>query len=125
MNEQEYAKIISKNLKRLAYEHGKQQIDIARDLGINRATLSAWMNGTRTPKVSKIDMFCEYFGVLRSDITEPYDPNRKRDFPLTISEIELIKAYRSAPDGIQSSIRKLLDIQEKGNEGQALESHSA
>ena len=34
INEENYNKIISKNLKRLAYEHDKTQADIARDLGI-------------------------------------------------------------------------------------------
>ena len=36
INEENYNKIISKNLKRLAYEHEKSQADIARDLGIKK-----------------------------------------------------------------------------------------
>lgn len=71
INEENYNKIISKNLKRLAYEHEKSQADIARDLGISKATLSSWMTGTRTPKIENIDMLCKYFGVDRSAIMEP------------------------------------------------------
>ena len=73
MNDQEYAKIVSKNLRRLAYEHNKTQSDIAEGLGISKKTVSAWMNATRTPKMPKIDMLCNYFGVNRSDIMEPHD----------------------------------------------------
>lgn len=73
MTEKEYAQVIAKNLKRIAYEHDKTQAQISQDLGIHKATISAWMNGTRTPKMSKIDLLCKYFGCTRSDIMEPHD----------------------------------------------------
>ena len=73
MTDKEYSKIVSQNLRRIAYESGKVQSEIAKELGMSKATLSAWMNGTRTPKMPKIDMLCAYFGVKRSDIMEPHD----------------------------------------------------
>lgn len=73
----EYARLIGKNLKRIAYVRGKSQADISRDLKINKGTVSSWMNGTRMPKMSKIDMLCEYFNVNRSDIMEEYTGTSK------------------------------------------------
>lgn len=70
MSEQEYAKIIAKNLRRIMYDSGKTQRDVARDLRISKATVSAWMNGTRTPKIKNIDMLCHYFNVSRAEIME-------------------------------------------------------
>lgn len=58
MSDKEYGKIIGKNLKRLAWERKKSQADIARDLGISKATISSWMNGTRVPRMDKIDLLC-------------------------------------------------------------------
>lgn len=52
------ARIIAINLKRLAYEHGKTQADISRDLNISKQTLSTWMNGQRIPRMSKVDLRC-------------------------------------------------------------------
>lgn len=69
---EEYAKTIGKNLKRIAYMRDKTQADISRDLGINKATVSSWMNGTRMPRMSKIDLLCEYFHVTREEIMEEY-----------------------------------------------------
>ena len=69
----DYGKIVSKNLKRIAYEKGKTQAEMSRDLDIPKTTISSWMNGVRIPKMQTIDMFCEYFGVRRSDIMDPYD----------------------------------------------------
>lgn len=73
MSEQDYGRIIGANLKRLAWERRKTQADISRDLGISKATVSSWMNGTRTPRMDKIDMLCDYFSVKRSEIIEPHD----------------------------------------------------
>lgn len=73
MTNEEYGKIIAKNLKRIVFEHDKTQADVARDLNIKPGTLSAWMTGKRIPKMDKIDMLCGYFNCKRSDIMEPHD----------------------------------------------------
>jgi transcriptional regulator with XRE-family HTH domain len=70
MSDQEYARIVSKNLRRIAYEAEKTQADISKDLKISKATISSWMNGTRVPRMDKIDLLCHYFNVKRSDIME-------------------------------------------------------
>ena len=89
MTEKEYAQVIAKNLKRIAYEKEKTQAQIAQELGIHKATISAWMNGTRTPKMSKIDLLCRYFGVNRSDIMEPKNDDEPIHYHLN-TETELI-----------------------------------
>jgi transcriptional regulator with XRE-family HTH domain len=73
MGTQEYAKIISKNLKEIAYKNGKTQADIARDLKLNKATVSSWMNGTRIPRIDSVDLLAHYFNCKRSDIMEEHD----------------------------------------------------
>ncbi|MGN8818592.1 helix-turn-helix transcriptional regulator [Oribacterium sp. HCP28S3_H8] len=70
MSDLEYGKIISKNLKRIFYEHQKTQADVAKDLHISKATISSWVNGTRVPRMDKIDLLCHYFNVTRQDIME-------------------------------------------------------
>lgn len=94
MEEKDYSKVIARNLRNLIYEKGKSQAEVARDLGINKATLSSWMNATRTPKMANIDMLCDYFDVKRSALMEPY-PHKKAQ---TISEeqAELIRITMTA-----------------------------
>lgn len=114
MTEQEYAKVIAKNLKRIAYESGKSQAEIARDLGLNPATLSSWMTGTRTPKMPKIDMLCNYFGCKREDIMEIRADNFEfAGWVKTLSsfEIDLVEAYRTAPESRREAVRALLGIE--------------
>ena len=77
MDHKEYALTVAKNLRRIAYDAGKSQADISRDLNINKATISSWMNGTRIPRMEKVDLLCHYFNVNRRDIMEEYDGSSK------------------------------------------------
>jgi len=74
---QEYGKIISRNLRRIASDANKSQADIARDLRINKATVSSWMNGTRVPRMDKVDMLASYFNVTRAEIMEEHTSEKK------------------------------------------------
>ena len=114
MTEQEYAKVVARNLRRLAFINDKTQMDMSRELGINQSTLSSWMNGNRTPKMSKIDMFCRYFNCQREDIMEPHGNDNftygERLVELSGEDRELLKAYAAADEGIRNSVRILLGI---------------
>ena len=70
MTETDYTRMVARNLRRIAYENGKTQADIAKDLCISKATVSSWMNGTRLPRMDKIDLLCHYFNCKRVDIME-------------------------------------------------------
>lgn len=123
MNE-DYAKIISQNLKRIAYDHGKTLTDISHDLKISKSTLSCWMNGLRIPRMSNIDQLCHYFKVNRTDIMDPHEINESSDLDkssisFTPEERDLVLAYRRADDATKQIIRKILDMDlpaEKRNE---------
>lgn len=79
MPEREYARLIAKNLKRIAYESGKTQSDIAKDLRISKQTVSSWFRGERTPRMEKIDLLCHYFNCRRSDIMEERTDDHEQD----------------------------------------------
>lgn len=101
MSEREYAKIISKNLRRIMYENNKTQAEVARALNISKATLSSWMNGTRIPRMPNIDMLCHYFNVVRTDIMEEHDEvsNSGHDPEYYDSEtLEMAQALYDNPD---------------------------
>lgn len=63
-------KILSDNIKRFLGQKRKTQTDMARDLGLAETTVSSWMNCERYPRIDKIQMIADYFGVTRSDIQE-------------------------------------------------------
>ena len=107
INEQEYNRIVAKNLKRILYESGKTQTDLSQDLNIPKSTISGWMNGKRTPKMDKIDLLCKYFGCSRSDIMEPAGTKRQTN-RITDNQAELIQLAMTASDENVSLVLFLL-----------------
>lgn len=82
----DYGRIISQNLKRISYENDRTQADICRDLHLSDSTVSSWFNGSRIPRMDKIDLLCNYFNCKRADLMEPYSP-KKEGFSPEIQEV--------------------------------------
>lgn len=70
MSEQEFAKRLGRNLRRMMYEKNITQAQMSKELGIGKTTLSTWMNGQRMPRMDKIDILCRYLNCKRSDLMD-------------------------------------------------------
>ena len=70
MPEEIYKKIFSKNLNYYMELNGKSQTDLITDLGFNKSAVSTWCNGTRLPRMDKVETLAKYFGINRSDLIE-------------------------------------------------------
>ena len=105
INTEDYAKIITKNLRRLALEKGATQRDIARAVGVSPATVSGWMNGKKVPRLSNIEILCDYFGCKRSDIMEP---EGKKNREITGEQADLIRiAMIAHPENVTLALELL------------------
>jgi transcriptional regulator with XRE-family HTH domain len=101
MNKDEYTKVIAANLRRIMYDREKTQADLARDLHLNKSTVSSWMNGTRMPKIEKIDLLCKYLNCTRSDIMEPRG-KRRETVSVSDDQADLVRlVMRARPDNVK------------------------
>lgn len=91
MSEEKYKSVFSKNLNRLMNERGISQTDIIRDLKINKSTISTWCNGSRLPRMDKVQMIADYLGVYKSDLIEdkPKSSTPNYDNLYNVSKIKL------------------------------------
>jgi repressor LexA len=62
--------IFATNLNRYMKESGKTRRDISQALGVSYYTISDWCNGKKYPRMDKVEMLAEYFGILKSDLIE-------------------------------------------------------
>ena len=62
----DYKKVFAKNLSNLLARNKKTQAD----LRLNKSTISTWVNGTKMPRMNKIEQLANYFGVEKSDLIE-------------------------------------------------------
>lgn len=71
IDNQEFAKIFSQNLRAIMYNREITQAQMSSELMIAKTTISGWMNGKRVPKMEKIDLLCSYLNCTRADLMEP------------------------------------------------------
>lgn len=74
--------IFSGNLKFYMQKFDKTRNDICEDLGFKYTTFSDWVNGKKYPRIDRIEMLANYFGVEKSDLIED-----KHKTPIKTSEL--------------------------------------
>lgn len=62
--------IMARNIRKHMELNGKTRNDLCRDLGIKYTTLTDWLKGKTYPRIDKIEMMAEYFGVSKADLVE-------------------------------------------------------
>ena len=72
MSDEYYKKVFSKNLRRYMDIKGVSQIDMINDLNLNKSAVSSWVNGTRLPRMGKVEKLAHYFGIEKSDLIEEH-----------------------------------------------------
>lgn len=70
MSDELQKKIFSKNLNKYISLSGKKQNEIAADIKVIPQTLNSWCTGQAMPRIGKIQLLADYFGINKSDLLE-------------------------------------------------------
>jgi transcriptional regulator with XRE-family HTH domain len=70
MSDELQKKIFSKNLNKYISRSGKKQNEIAADIKVIPQTLNSWCTGQAMPRIGKIQLLADYFGINKSDLLE-------------------------------------------------------
>lgn len=62
--------IMSKNLKYYIERSGKDRRELAEIWGFPYSTVTEWINGRKYPRIDRIEVMADYFGILKSDLIE-------------------------------------------------------
>lgn len=68
MTDNEQKIIFSKNLNYYIAQSGKQQEEVAEDLGISPTTFNSWCVGEILPRMGKVQLLADYFKIRKSDL---------------------------------------------------------
>ncbi len=122
MSDEYFKKIFSENLKYYMRKKGVAQIDIVIDLNFDKSAVSTWVNGTRLPRMDKVDALAKYFGVKRSDLIEEHS---LEPAAIVLSDVErqIIEAYRRMSPELKSALYGFMGI--KGDVGSDAAGRSA
>lgn len=66
--------IFARNLNYYLAKNGESQIDIVRFLGVSKSTVSAYCSGSQVPRIDKIELLAQHFGIQKSDLIDEKQP---------------------------------------------------
>ena len=102
--------IFSKNLRKQMELKGVSRNDLSEALGISYFTITAWVNSTKYPRMDKVEMLANYFGILKSDLIE--DKTKEEETPgkpeLTEGEEVLLNLFRQVPEDSQKLVLQMI-----------------
>lgn len=82
--------IFSRNLRALMDQAGKDRNRVCDDLGFKYSTFNDWYNGNKYPRIDKIEMLSNYFGVMKSDLIEDKQSLPSNAIPVDFSHLKRI-----------------------------------
>lgn len=98
--------IFATNLNNLMRIERKSRKDLSEALGISYFTITAWVNGTKYPRMDKVEMLANYFGVLKSDLIEEKEDSNSMS-PLNL---QLFGQTNPQPPALTEGEEMLLDL---------------
>lgn len=99
--------VFSRNLSILMNNNGISRRKLCADLSISYTTLASWLDGSKFPRVERLDALARYFGVTKSSLVD--NSNYSSRLKLSRHELCLIQNYRRMVN-MQKAVDKLLDI---------------
>lgn len=105
----EYAKHFSANVKYLIALKGKQQQEIATELGYKPTTFYNWCAGRIFPSFRDLQRIAEYFHVNPEDLVHPLVGGEVMfNERLSAEEMKMLEAFRAASDGNKAAALHIL-----------------
>ena len=79
----------AKNLRYFLEQNNYTQLSFAQKMNVSAATVSNWCNGTKSPRMDKVDIMCKIFDCRRSDLLEanPVSTNDSLDLVSTKKKV--------------------------------------
>lgn len=62
--------VFTRNFKRHLALSGKRQVEVANAVGVSTGTITDWKKGRSYPRMDKIQLLAEFFGIQKSDLVE-------------------------------------------------------
>lgn len=107
--EDEACRNFASNVRYLIARSGKQQQEVAADLGLSATAFNNYMMGRNLPKFTVMQSIADYFHVNLEDLVRPLVGNSIMfSMQLTGEELDLVEAFRTASSTQRSMALALL-----------------
>ena len=100
--------IFTKNLRHYIELSGKTQKQLAEIVGVAQSTFNDWATAKKYPRIDKIEILANYFGVQKSDLIEEKTETPAADAGLSDNRKKLIDFARTVPEDKAGLILKVI-----------------
>ena len=90
--------VFAENLRYYMESRGKNQKELAEIIGVSAPTMNDWLKAKKYPRIDKIDMLADYFGILKSDLIEDKKEQPTVNDGLSEKRKALIEFAMSVPE---------------------------
>lgn len=104
--------IMAENILRLMDENNKDRNDVCRDLNFKYTTFTDWIKANTYPRIDKIELMANYFGVTKADLVEKADYSNNK----TTSGVKINVLGRVAAGIPISAVEDIIDTEEISEE---------
>ena len=80
--------VMSRNLRYYVEKSGKNQKEMSEIVGVATSTFNDWMKGKAYPRIDKIEIMANYFGIQKSDLIE----DKKEDNAIIVDAIARMRS---------------------------------
>ena len=107
--------IMAENLKYYIERSGKDRRELAEAWGFPYSTVSDWINAKKYPRIDRIEIMADYFGIAKSDLIEKRaEAHRSREdananFRLNVGEAKLVTLFREVPEADRDMVVKMIE----------------
>lgn len=98
--------VFSKNLRYYMEENQITRKDLCEALGFSYYTVSDWTTGKKYPRMDKVDVLAEFFGILKSDLIE--EKPTAADDGFSEKKHKLIEFAKSVPEDKADKILQVM-----------------
>ena len=102
---------MAKNIKYFMAKKDITRMELCKALGFNYSTLADWLHARKYPRIDKIEMMANYFGVSKADLVEERSQIKDESRLLRDErEVEHMRKYRALSEEQRAAIDNQLDF---------------
>lgn len=106
----ENQEVMARNIRHFMTINNVTAADMCKALNIKPNTFSYWVNAKYYPRIDKIEMMANYFGVSKAALIEDSWQGKSSIETLALEEKDLIKAYRQASLDTKLAVKAVLGV---------------
>lgn len=98
MTEIEQRRVFARNLNRQLSLSGKTQKEVAEAIGVLPSTFNTWCTGAAIPRMGKVQLLADYFGIKKSELIDDKEPDTPSWYadPGTVTFVHMMKKHAFA-----------------------------